>query len=375
MSKARKTGCVFTEDAAMKKILFLFVMLALMLAGCASAEKESSPTPGPGVAQDFEAVISTTGLVVPEKWAALSARNPGVVAEVLVTEGEQVSSGQILVRLDGQAAAEAALSAAQYELINAQKTLKDLQESADAGRAQALIKVDDAQEAYDKAVDYYDSLFKSYKYDELVFIKKVTPFGVKRIPEIKTRKIKKADEETIAEARNDMDLKLASLENAMRAADRLKDGPDTDQLAQAEARLALAEAQVRAGEEAIANLELRAPFDGVVCNLDVRAGEWVTPGIPIMRLGDLGNLRVETTDLSEIDAARVHPQDTVLVTFDALPDVVVNGTILRVANKSAEGSGVNYTAVVLLDTIPADLRWGMTAFADIEVSDERQSND
>jgi multidrug efflux pump subunit AcrA (membrane-fusion protein) len=202
-------------------------------------------------------------------------------------------------------------------------------------------KVDDAQEAYDKAVDYYDSLFKSYKYDELVFIKKVTPFGVKRIPEIKTWKIKKADEETIAEARNDMDLKLAHLENALRAADRLKDGPNTDQLAQAEARLALAEAQVRAGEEAIANLELRAPFDGVVCNLDVRAGKWVTPGIPILRLGDLGNLRVETTDLSEIDAARVHPQDTVLITFDALPDGVVNGTILRVANKSAEGSGVN----------------------------------
>ena len=369
MSKARKTGCMFTEDAAMRKTLFLFVIVALMLAGCASAEKESTPTPVVGAADDFAAIISTTGIVVPEKWAALSALSPGVVTDVPVAEGEQVSSGQLLVRLDGQAAAEAALSAAQYELINAQKALKDLRENADAARAQSLIAVDDAQEAYDKAVDYYDSLFKSYKYDELVFIKKMTPFGVKRIPEIRTRKIKKADEETIAEAKNDMDLKLASLENATRAAARLKDGPDTDQLAQAEARLALAEAQVRASEEAVANLELRAPFDGVVCNLNVRAGEWVTPGIPILRLGDLGNLRVETTDLSEIDATRVHPQDTVLVTFDALPDVVVNGTVLRVANKSAEGSGVNYTAVVLLDTVPADLRWGMTAFADIEVSE------
>ena len=109
-------------------------------------------------------------------------------------------------------------------------------------------------------------------------------------------------------------------------------------------------------------------LDGVVCNLDARIGEWVSPGIPIVQLGNLNNLRVETTDLSEIDAARVHPQDTVSVTFDALPDVVVNGTVQSVANKSAEGSGVNYTTVVVLDSIPAGLRWGMTAFIDIEVS-------
>ncbi len=353
----------------MKKTLFVFIILALLLAGCGSARNEPTPTPEAVGAQDFGAVISATGVVIPEQWAALSPHSQGVVADVLISEGEQVSSGQILVRLDGQAAAQAAFHAAQYELINAQQALDTLRQNADAMRAQSLIEVDQAQEAYDKAVDYYDSLFKSYKYDELVFIRKMTPIGIKRIPEIKTRKIKKADEETIAEAKNDMDLKLAQLENAQSAADRMKDGPDTNQLAQAEARLALAKAQVQAAEEVVADLELRAPFDGVVCNLTVRSGEWVTPGVPILQLGDLDNLRVETTDLSEIDAARVRPQDTVLVTFDALPDVVVNGTVMRVANKPAEGSGVNYTAVVLLDKIPEDLRWGMTAFADIEVSE------
>ncbi|MCX6066086.1 MAG: efflux RND transporter periplasmic adaptor subunit, partial [Chloroflexi bacterium] len=124
----------------------------------------------------------------------------------------------------------------------------------------------------------------------------------------------------------------------------------------------------QAAQEAAADLELRAPFEGVVCNLDVRVGEWVVPGLSILQLGDLDSLRVETTDLSEIDAARVHSQDVVAVTFDALPDVTVQGTILWVASKSADGSGVNYTAVISLENIPAELRWGMTAFADIEVS-------
>src|SRR5512139_2592416 len=356
----------------MKKLTYYLISAALaafVLSACANQQTPAAEEIATSTSADAEFVTSegviAEGHLTPARDTTLSFQGAGTVMEVKAKTGDKVKKGDVLARLGG--VSDAAYAAAQLELVNAQQGLKDLQENADAARAQSLIDVDNAQEAYDKAVDYYDSLFKPYKYDELVFIKKMTPFGVKRIPEIRTRKIKKADEETIAEAKNDMDLKLASLENATRAAARLKDGPDTDQLAQAEARLALAEAQVRAGEEAIANLELRAPFDGVVCNLNVRAGEWVTPGIPILRLGDLGDLRVETTDLSEIDAARVHPQDTVLVTFDALPDVVVNGTVLRVANKAAEGSGVNYTAVVLLDTIPADLRWGMTAFADIEV--------
>jgi len=164
----------------------------------------------------------------------------------------------------------------------------------------------------------------------------------------------------------DLQQAKSELDNALKEFNAVSDNSQDTSLARAQ--YLAAQANLSAAQAALANMELTAPFDGVVCNLDTRVGEWVTPGIPILQLGDLDNLRVETTDLSEIDAARVHPQDVVLVTFDALPDVVVNGTVLWVANKSAEGSGVNYTVVVALDAIPAGLRWGMTAFADIEVS-------
>ncbi len=107
----------------------------------------------------------------------------------------------------------------------------------------------------------------------------------------------------------------------------------------------------------------------MVCNLEARVGEWIAPGLTILQLGDLDHLQVETTDLSEIDAARVQPQASVLVTFDALPNVTVPGTVLRVADKSAAGSRVNYTAVIVLENLPSGLRWGMTAFADIQVNE------
>jgi HlyD family secretion protein len=117
------------EEAAMNydpKLLFVIMILSLLLGGCISAEQQAAPTPENGGTSDFGAVISATGLVVPEQWAALSAHSQGVLAEVLVTEGERVAAGQLLMRMDGQDAVQANLSAAQYELFNAQQALDSL---------------------------------------------------------------------------------------------------------------------------------------------------------------------------------------------------------------------------------------------------------
>ncbi len=84
-------------------------------------------------------------------------------------------------------------------------------------------------------------------------------------------------------------------------------------------------------------------------------------------MGDLGALRVETTDLNEIDVARVEVGDEATVTFDALPDLTLNGTVVAIAPRAEAGTGVNYTVTVELEEIPAALRWGMTAFVDIAV--------
>jgi multidrug efflux pump subunit AcrA (membrane-fusion protein) len=84
-------------------------------------------------------------------------------------------------------------------------------------------------------------------------------------------------------------------------------------------------------------------------------------------LADLSALQVQTTDLNEIDVARVAVGNTATVEFDALPEETVAGVVTRIAPRSAEGAGVNYTAIIELDEIPSHLRWGMTAFVDIAV--------
>ena len=66
------------------------------------------------------------------------------------------------------------------------------------------------------------------------------------------------------------------------------------------------------------------------------------PGLPVLLLADLENLQVETTDLGEIDVAQIVVGDTAIVTFDALPELVLEGTVVSIAPKAAPGSGVDY---------------------------------
>ena len=100
----------------------------------------------------------------------------------------------------------------------------------------------------------------------------------------------------------------------------------------------------------------------------VRSGELLLPGQSIVTLGDLTALHVETTDLSEADIARVREGAAVSVTFDALPGQTIKGTVTRIAPMSTPGqSAVNYTVIVELDQIDPALRWGMTAFVDVQI--------
>lgn len=159
----------------------------------------------------------------------------------------------------------------------------------------------------------------------------------------------------------------AQIEKGYRDFETFSAGPDPEDVTLAEARIANAEAQLAAAKAAIADRELLAPFDGVISAVHVNSGEWVSLGSPILLVGNLDHLRVETTDLGEIDVSQIMVGDPATITFDSLPDLEIRGTVSRISPKSTGGSGVNFPVIIELDEIPAALRWGMTAFADIEL--------
>ena len=158
------------------------------------------------------------------------------------------------------------------------------------------------------------------------------------------------------------------LANAQANLQRLEDAKAADQdITAAEAAITAAEANLNLAKQALDNTKLLSPFSGFILDINGHNGEIVAPGQPLITMADYSTLQIQTTDMSEVDAVRIQKGDPADISFDALPNKSVTGRVVQIALKKSAGSGVYYTITIALDTIPDDLRWGMSAFAEIKV--------
>ncbi len=395
------------------------LLVGLLLPGLAacSAQAVATPTPTPDPVGVGGGVISATARVVPAEWTVLSFAVAGRVDELPVEDGEEVAEAALVARLD-TATLQAEIAEAQAALAEAEANLANV--LAGPSQEQILAAERALSAAYARtqaATARRDALYEQDNEAELVeannqLINAQHQFsmareGVQQMEQFDPDNCRiywsRDDECPLSEwgpRQEYFELAQLQLEAAQVYVEELQRGPDADQVrietarisvagaqaAAARARLdllraqpfpedvAVAQAEVeqaRAGLEAararLSEAELRAPFGGTVAAVYANTGEFVAAGQRIAQLGDLETLRVETTDLNEIDVARIAVGDAVTVTFDALPGVEVPGQVARIAPRAAEGTGVNYTVVIELDEIPPTVRWGMTAFVDIVV--------
>ncbi|NUM48630.1 MAG: efflux RND transporter periplasmic adaptor subunit [Anaerolineales bacterium] len=228
-------------------------------------------------------------------------------------------------------------------------------------RANLLGRKAAAQQAYDDAVRRLNALLGTG--DEVDIAVAQADYETAQAQLLEAQR----DYERVQEGPMEGDIAVleAKIASAYEDYDTYKEGPDPADVAAAEARIANAEAQLAAAQAALDDLQLLAPFSGTISELNIKDSEWVSPGAPVIVLADLNSLQVETTDLSEIDVAKIAPGDTVRITFDALPDTIA-GTVVRISPKAAQGSGVNYTVTIALTEQLDGLRWGMTAYMDLE---------
>jgi len=161
----------------------------------------------------------------------------------------------------------------------------------------------------------------------------------------------------------------AALSSAQANLKRLQDlkASDSD-ISVAQKAVDAAQESLDAAQESLDETELKAPFDGVIVNIFLQNFEIAPPGQPVIQLADLTSLVVETTDLGEVDFARVQINDPVTAVFDALPDVTVTGRVTRTALHPETGAGTYYTVTIKLDEIPESLRWGMSSFVEIKTT-------
>jgi multidrug efflux pump subunit AcrA (membrane-fusion protein) len=383
--------------------IFLMLVLALLLAGCGSGEEATTESVDLEAPENFVPLISATGVVEPTRWVTLSFPSGGLVKELLVERGDPVEEGKVLAQLSSIEQARAAYSAAQLEYINADQALEDLYENADIVTAQAQLTLANARDRLDKAeykwtvrqkgnrastntikgaeanlilaqeeVDRAQSKYDQAHGEASKALALSNLIAAKQNRDSIQRNLNwyLGEPDEIEQAVLDAELAeaQAAVAAAQRAYEKVKDGPDPEAVELAQARFDNAQAALRAAEESLDDMELRADFDGTISDVFIRSGEFVGPGQPIMLLADLTELIIETTDLNEIDVAQIEVGYPALITFDALPDIVLQGTLTYIAPKASEGTGVNYLVEIQLEgDFPESVRWGMTAFVDIQL--------
>ena len=334
-------------------------------------------------------VVSATGVVVPSRWATLSFSMGGIVEEVLVEEGDQVNEGQLLVRLDDSDLAHA-VAQAEVGLAMAQATLAQVEASprqeelavAQAGVAAAQAQLSKlrsgaTEEEITAARGARETAAMALQqaqaaYDEVSWLEEIRemPQALALQRATAEYEIANARYETLVRGAlaEDIAMAQAEVDRARASLALLRSGARLEDIGVAETGVAQAELALAQAVSAIDDAALTAPFAGTVGALLVRAGEMVNPGAPAVLLGDVGDFKIETTDLNEVDLYLISVGQTVDLTFDALPERSMLGVVTQIAPMaSLEQGGTNYKVTIELEEQDPDLRWGMTAFVDILV--------
>lgn len=302
--------------------------------------------------------VGATGSVRARQTAVLSWQTGGIVENVSVKIGDEVKKDQVLANLRRTSLPQNIILA-EADLASAERQLEDLLQSKTPA-VQAWIVVREAQKAYDKAKEYYDSLFQPRTYTTIVYRTVGRYPNIQRIPELKTFKAERADDETIAKTKDNLDLLAAQLEDARRNYERLKDGPDAVQLAALQTKIAAAQATLN-------QAHIIAPFAGTVTQLNVLPGDVVTPGSVALRIDDLSHLYVDV-NISEIDVVNIQEGQQVTLSFDAIPEKVYHGIVTEVARAADLSQGiVNFAVTVELTDADEQVLPGMTAAVNIIV--------
>lgn len=303
---------------------------------------------------NLTATIGATGTVRAKQTATLIWQAAGTVETVNVTVGGNVNANDVLASLAKTSLPQSVIMA-EADLVDAQTALDDLLTS-DTARAQAVIALRDAQEAYDRAANWREELNGRINIKKIVYKR----FRGKTIPILKEYR-GYADAETIATADEDLALAKAKLDDAQRDFDNLNSGNSVEIVA--------AQARVDAAQATLNLARVTAPFAGTVTESHPLAGDQVGAGATAFRLDDLSSLFVDV-EVSEVDINSVSVGQPASLSFDAILDTDYHGQVVEVAKAGNNVSGVvNFTVTVELTDADGLVKPGMTAAVNITVKE------
>jgi HlyD family secretion protein len=339
--------------------------------------------------------VSATGSIEPEAEVEMKFETGGKVSEVLVKEGQYVTAGTVLARLDttdlelqvrsaeidlAQAkanleqlyepqlaekitAAQAAVESARLNLIELQDGVDpDEVTKAEAALKQTEITLKEAQWAYDQVAYRGDVGAMSQANDlqdaTLAYESAVADYNIA---------VKEATPAEIASARST----LASAQSTLA---ELQQEPSAAEIASQQASVDKAQLTLEEAQANLDNAVLTAPTDGIVLVVNIEPGERVLDDATdaAMTIANTSTYLLKM-EVDELDIGQVKLGQRANVSLDAFAEQTFEGAVTDispspVSSDSSEESIVTYEVTISLDTegLSIGLLSGMTANAIIE---------
>jgi len=356
-------------------VIIAIVVAALALGGGSNPLARAQPTATLAAIKPTQQVVSAEGTILPVSRATLAFKTSGRVGELPAREGASVKKGDVLAKLDVKLLeAQVNQADAAYNTAKIQLDRVKAKNAADTQIASATLqKIKSGPTAEELAVAEAKAYqaYVLYAQAEDAFQR----FGW--IPGTAEANIRGARDQAGA-ANGTAQAELARIKAGARPEDiaaaqaqlDLVLGPGQAEVRVAQAQVDQAKAALDLAKASLNDAIIIAPFDGAVSLISVDVGQIANPGQQVVQIGNLSQLQVETTDLAEVDVAKVAAGQAVNVSVDAFPGKVFKGTVLRVAQAANEKSGKKVFKVIidLPDTADSGLRWGMTANVEIVIS-------
>jgi HlyD family secretion protein len=383
----------------MRKVITLLLVLVLLVGGFFVVRYFQEQQQASSLSQlqteiaaqgNLTASVGATGSVRANQTALLTWKTNGLVEEVLVESGESIEAGASLVSLNSSSLPQSIIMA-QADLITAQKTLDNLLNTqiTSARAAQAVIQAEKAVIEAERALALFDArryideferaernietmrdrltqaetnfeLYKDLDEDNAnyrLYKSRLEDAQYNYNEAVRTVSLLELDQEI---ALSTLNFAQAQLADAQREYERLKNGPDPDEIAALEARIAAAEATLELAR-------MTAPFAGTVTMVEVKPGAQAVTGQLAFRIDDLNSLLVDTR-VSEVDINRISLGQQATLSFDAIPGRDYQGFVRQVSKVGNAVQGiVEFIVTIELTNSDEFVKPGMTAGVNIVV--------
>ena len=253
------------------------------------------------------ALVSVTGTIEATQ-VDVSVKITGRIVERLVKEGDKVSRGQLLVRLDDSELA-ADVRRQDAVLRSAQATLRDLEKGA---RPQ---EIEDARAAVASTEATRTMTEREYQ-------RTVQLFGQNLIAA-----------QDVDRARQAYEVAQAQERSARQKLGLLLEGSRPDQIDAARWQVTQAESALVQAQSRLRETRVVSPIDGVVLRKNLEAGETANPGVPILTLVDPKDVWLRAY-VPETEVGRLKVGDMATLRVDAFPNRVFTGRLIEIGSEA-----------------------------------------